>query len=291
MSRPRRRHGRAAASPRPRKTEERPARPKGLVWSGTVGFGLVNIPVTLHSAESAKELRFTMLDRRDLSPIGYRKINKATGAEVSADEIVKGYRLEDGRFVTLTEEDFRRASPERTQRIEIHSFIDASRIDPVQFEKPYYLAPAAKHEKAYALLREAMKRAGKAAVATVVLRAREYLAALLARGPVLTLELLRYSEELGDPAELRLPAENLPLPEAELEMAGKLIDGLSAPWKPEGFKDDYRGELLAFIEKKAAAGKAREAAPVPSAPPPATPPTDIMALLKKSLERRRGTRA
>ena len=281
-----RRHGRKI-----RRAQPPSRRPKGLVWNGTISFGLVNIPVTLHSGENRKELRFTMLDSRDMSPIGYRKVNKSTGAEVPAGKIVKGYRTEDDRFVTVTSEDFKRASPERTQRIEIQAFIDGSTIDPAQFEKPYYLEPAPKNEKAYALLREAMKRTGKVGVATIVLRARQYVAALMPQGPVLMLELLRYREELRDPSDLRLPPEDLPLSDAELGMARRLIEELSGPWKPESFKDEYRDELLAFIEKKAKAGKTSAAPEMPEARPRGTPPTDIMALLKKSLERRPKARA
>lgn len=261
-------------------------RPKGLIWNGLVSFGLVNIPVTLHSGESAKDLRFSMLDKRDLSPIGYRKVSKSTGEEVPRERIVKAFRLDDGRYVTLTDEDFKRASPERTQRIEIHAFVDGSKIEPAYFDRPYFLEPAAKNEKAYALLREAMKRSGKVGVATIVLRAREHLAALIARGPALTLELLRYSEELRDPADLHLPDESLALPENELAMAQRLVEELSAPWKPEAYKDQYRGELLAFIAKKAKAGKAEAGPEVPEASESATPPADIMTLLKKSLASR-----
>lgn len=269
-------------------------RPRGLVWTGTISFGLVNIPVTLHSAESAKGLRFTMLDRRDLSPIGYRKVNKNTGEEVPAGRIVKGFKLENGRYVTLTAEDFKRASPERTQRIDIRAFVDGSLIEPAYFDRPYYLEPAPKHEKAYALLREAMKRSKKAGIATIVLRSREHVAALMARGPALTLELLRYSDELRDPSDLHLPGEDaggLKLTEGELAMAGRLIEDLSGPWKPEAFKDEYRDELLAFIAKKAKAGKAEAGAPAPEDRPEGTPSGDIMALLKKSLERRPKARA
>lgn len=264
-------------------------RPKGLVWTGTISFGLVNIPVTLHSGESAKELHFTMLDRRDLSPIGYRKVNKNTGEEVPAGRVVKGFQLEDGRYVTLSDEDFKRASPERTQRIDIRAFVDGSRIDPAFFERPYHLEPSAKHEKAYALLREAMKRSKKVGIATIVLRSREYVAALMARGPALTLELLRYGAELRDPSDLHLPPEDLQgldISETELAMAARLIEDLSGPWKPEAFKDEYRDELMAFIAKKAKAGKAEAGPPAPEARPEGTPAGDIMALLKKSLERR-----
>lgn len=264
-------------------------RPKGLVWTGTISFGLVNIPVSLHSGESAKELHFTMLDRRDMSPVGYRKINKNTGADVPPGQIVKGYRLEDDRYVTLSEEDFKRASPERTQRIEIRAFVDGSRINPAHFDRPYYLEPAARSEKAYALLREALRRSGKVGIATVVLRARERLGALIVQGPVLTLELLRYASELRDPRDLRLPAEDaraLKISESELQMAERLIAELSGPWRPESFKDEYHDELLAFIERKAKAGKTEAARALPSRPARGTPPTDIMALLKKSLAQR-----
>lgn len=269
---------------------ERPAgrRPKGVVWTGTLSFGLVNIPVVLHSGEAAKDLHFTMLDKRDLSPIGYRKINKNTGAEVSSKEIVKGYRWSEDEYVTLSDEDFRKASPEKTQRIDIAAFVDGSKIDPAQFDRPYYLEPAAKSEKAYALLREAMRRAKKVGVATIVLRARQYLAAVIVQGPVLTLELLRYADELRDPSDLRLPGEDLKslkIRDSELEMAQRLVEELAGPWKPEEFKDEYRTELLAFIERKAKAGDVAPAPPAPAHELPASAPGDIMSLLKKSLER------
>lgn len=262
---------------------------RGLIWTGSISFGLVNIPVSLRSAESAKELHFTMLDRRDLSPVGYRKINKATGQDVPSDQIVKGYKLGEDEYVTLSDEDFKRASPERTQRIDIQAFVDRGAIDPALYERPYYLEPAAKSEKAYALLREAMRRSGKTGIATVVLRAREYLAALLVHGNVLTLELLRYASELRDPSDLRVPeadSKRLRVTEAELKMAQRLIDDLSAPWEPEKYKDQYRDELLAFIEEKAKAGKTEVGAHPAEKPRRAAPPADLMGLLKKSLAKR-----
>ena len=261
-------------------------RPKGLIWTGTISFGLVNIPVTLHSGKAANELHFTMLDRRDLSPIDYRKINKNTGAEVPNAQIVKGFKYGPDAYVTLTEDDFKKASPERTQRIDIAAFVDGAKIDPAMFDRPYFLEPAAKSEKAYALLREAMRRTGKVGIASVVLRARQHLAALLVQGRVLTLELLRYRDEIRDPAELHLPDEDarrMKITETELEMAERLIDRLSGAWRPELYKDQYRDELLAFIEAKAKDGKTL---PAPAGPPPARPlaaPVDIMTLLKRSL--------
>lgn len=248
-----------------------------------MSFGLVNIPVTLHSGETTDELHFSMLDRRDLAPIGYRKINKLTGEEVPAREITKGYKRGPNEFVTLDEADFKRASPERSQRIDITAFVDAGSIDPAHFERPYYLEPAAKSEKAYALLREAMRRSRKTAVASLVLRARQHLAALIVRGPAIMLELLRYPAELRGPSDLRLPEEDLSrlrISEAELKMAERLIEDLAAPWRPEQYKDEYRSELLAFIEEKARTGKSRTGA---AAAGPLEAPADIMSLLKKSL--------
>jgi DNA end-binding protein Ku len=293
-----RRHGKSfrrgpparAAAPEAKAAErEEPRagrRPKGVIWTGTISFGLVNIPVTMHSGETAKELHFSMLDKRDLSPVGYRKINKNTGADVAADQIVKGYRYGPDEYVTVTDEDFKRASPERTQRIDITAFVDAGKIDPAMFNRPYYLEPAAKSDKAYALLREAMRRSGKVGIASVVLRARQHLAALFVQGSVLTLELLRYRDELRDPSDLRLPEDDLgrlKITDSELEMAGRLVEDLSAPWRPEQYKDEYRDELLKFIEKKAQAGKTVPAPPGPSKSRPLAAPTDIMGLLKKSL--------
>ena len=266
------------------------ARPKGLIWTGTISFGLVNIPVTLHSGEAANELHFTMLDRRDLSPIGYRKINKNTGAEVPSPQIVKGFKYGPDEYVTVSDEDFKKASPERTQRIDIATFIDGSKIDPAMFDRPYYLEPAAKSEKAYALLREAMRRSGKVGIASVVLRARQHLAALLVRGRALTLELLRYTGELRDPDDLHLPDEDihhLKISEAELKMAERLIEELGGPWRPEQYKDEYRDELLAFIEAKAKAGKTVPAQPGPAKSRPLAASVDIMSLLKRSLAKRR----
>lgn len=256
------------------------------IWTGAVTFGLVNVPVSLYSGEARQEqLSFSMLDKRDMSPIGYRKVNKKTGDEVPKGDVVRAYEYEKGQFVVLDEEDFKKASPERTQRIEIKAFVDAAAIDPAYFEKPYYLEPAAKSGKVYALLREVMKRQGKIGIATVVIRAKEYLAALIPRGAMLELCLLRYPHELADPEDLKLPEEDpkkLRLSEGELKMAERLVQDLSAPWKPEDFRDAYRDELMEFIRKKASAGKAVEVQ-VPKAPKAPEAPADIMALLKQSV--------
>lgn len=291
---PPRRHGRRAAAPRRREppAPEKagrggpPPRPKGQVWKGTLSFGLVSIPVVLQSGENRKELGFSLLDRRDMSPVGYRKVNKSTGEEVPSREVVKGWKTPEGEFVLVGEEDLRRAAPEKTNRIDILAFVDGDSVPATFFDRPYYLEPAAKSEKAYALLREAMRRAGKVAVATVVLRAKQYLCAVIPMGPVLVLELLRYADELRDPAELHLPGEDLKrlkVTESELSMAGRLIEELAKPWRPEDYRDEYRDELLAFLRKKAASGETEAAAaPAPEAEEKA-PPADIMSLLKRSL--------
>ena len=256
------------------------------IWSGAVSFGLVNVPVSLYSGEARREqLSFLMLDKRDMSPIGYRKVNKKSGEDVPKDDVVRAYEYEKGQFVVVDEADFKKASPERSQLIEIKAFVDASSIDPAYFEKPYYLEPAAKSGKVYALLREVMKRQDKIGVATVVIRAKEYLAALIPRGAMLELCLLRYSHELADPEELKLPEEDLKklrLSEGELKMAERLVEDLSAPWKPEQFHDVYREELMEFIRKKASAGKGVEVR-LPKEPKAAEAPSDIMALLKRSV--------
>ena len=272
------------SSPKSRAAGRAP-RPKGLIWSGSISFGLVNIPVSLHSAENSKELGFSMLDRRDMAPIGYKKINKNTGEEVPSKEIVKGYKYGEDRYVTVTEADLKRASPEKTQRVDIIAFVDGREIKPVYFDRPYYLEPRPKSEKAYGLLRDAMKRAGQVGIANVVLRARQYLAAVIPSGPALVLELLRYPAELRDPTDLHLPAEDakkLGVSEAELGMALRLIEELKRPWDPSQYRDEYRDELLAFIEEKARKGEVKEGPPVEKEAS-LEPPADIMALLKKSL--------
>jgi len=261
------------------------------IWKGSVSFGLVNVPVSLYSGESREEIHFSLIDKRDKSPIGYRKVNKKTGEEVPKDALARAFELEKGEYVLVDDAELKKASPERTQRIDIKAFVDVKEIDPAYFDKPYYLEPAAKSEKIYALLREAMSRAGKAGIASVVIRAREYLAAVMPRGPALMLELLRYQYELRDPSELHLPesdAKKLKISDSELKMAARLIEDLEADWKPAEYKDHYREELLAFIVRKAKEGRAFEVEKEEKSgakPKPGAPSEDLMALLKASVAR------
>ena len=252
------------------------------IWKGSIRFGLVNVPVALHTAEEADELSFTLLDRRDLSPVGYQRVNKSSGEEVPWDEIVKGYEYEDGRYVVLGDEDFLQANVEATRTIDIVAFVDAAAIDPVYFDRPYYLAPTAQGEKGYALLRETLERTGRAGIATVVIRTRQHLAALLPRGKALVLVLLRFAHELRGTKGLDLP--DAKVSDKELAMAEKLVEGMVEEWDPEAYHDEYRDDLLALIERKVEAGETETVAE-PIADDGAAEPQviDIMSLLKKSV--------
>ena len=263
---------------------------RGL-WKGAISFGLVNVPVELYSAEKrSSELDLTMLDKRDLAPVGYKRYNKVTGDDVPWAEIVKGYEYEDGRYVVLSDEDFRRANIEASKTVDIQAFVDLKAIPPLYFETPYYLAPGRRGEKAYALLRDALRKSGKAGVATVVIRTRQYLAAVIPRDDMLVMNTLRYAGELRGVEELAIPASALSAKATakELDMALRLVDDMSEKWQPEKFKDTYREDLLARIEEKVKAGQTQEiTAPAKGEDEAAGAEViDLMALLKKSVERK-----
>ena len=258
------------------------------IWKGAISFGLVNIPIGLYPATKGGGLNFTMLDRRDMSPVGYKRINKNTGVEVPWGEIVKGYEYEDGEYVVLGESDFKRANVEATQTVELLSFVDAAQIHAVYFDTPYYLAPAKKAEKGYALLRETLVRSGKVGIAKVVIRTREHIAALVPFGPMLVLELLRFAEELRDPKELEIPLDTLSklkISDKELAMAQTLVAEMEEDWNPDQYKHEYREDLMSFIEKKIKSGKTHSIAePVEEkAERKSADVIDLMALLKKSV--------
>src|SRR5437660_2159455 len=233
---------------------------RGL-WKGAISFGLVNVPVELFSAQKrSAELDLTMLDRRDLAPVGYKRVNKATGKEVPWEDVVKGYEYEDDKYVVLSEEDFRRANPEASKTVDIVAFVDVRDIAPLYFETPYYLAPGKRGEKAYALLRDAMAKAGKAGIATVVIRTKQYLAALVPQGDALVLNTLRYHDELKSAQDLDIP-ETLKGAKAtskEIDMALRLIDDLADKWEPARYHDTYHEDLLKRIEAKVKAGQTEE---------------------------------
>jgi DNA end-binding protein Ku len=255
------------------------------LWKGAIHFGLVHIPVSLYPAEESNELSFTMLDRRDLQPVGYKRYNKSTGDEVPFDQIVKGYEYDDGRFVTLEKEDFKRANVEASQTVDIMGFVDAKDIPPYYFEAPYYLAPGKHGEKGYALLREVLERTGRVAIATVVIRTRQHLAVIYPRDNLLVLNTLRYRNELRDAGGIKAPADlkDAKVKPNELNMAERLIEDMEMKWKPDEYHDTYRDDLLKMIEEKAAGKKAE---PKKRAPREAQI-IDFASLLEKSLNARK----
>jgi DNA end-binding protein Ku len=263
------------------------------IWKGSISFGLVNIPVGLFSAASVDELSFRQLDKRNLSPIGYRKYNKSTGEEVETEQIVKAFEYESGHYVVLSDEDLKRANPEKTQTVEITDFVDLDEIQPVFWDKPYYLGPIGKHKaalKGYALLREALKRTRKVGIAKVVIRSREYLSAVIPQDDVLLLEILRYPHEIRSADDLDVPTgelKDMGVNERELEMAERLVEGMTAEWEPEKYTDTYRDDLMQLIQARIESGNtnAPDETPVEDIDVEGRGDViDIMALLKRSVE-------
>jgi len=257
------------------------------IWRGSISFGLVTIPVSIFPAENRRELSFHMLDGRDMSPVHNRRVNAATGEEVPWDEIVKGYEYEEGRWVTVTDDDFRAANVEATQTIDILGAVCRDDIPVEYYDKPYYLEPSKPGKKAYALLREALRKAARVGVVKVVIRTRQHLGLLVPEDDAILLELVRYPYELRGTSELELPGTDLEaigVTDAELNMAGQLVAAMETDWDPsdEAYADTYRDDLLALIRRKAG-GEHIEAPPEPVAPEGAEI-VDIMSLLKASLE-------
>ncbi|HKG35113.1 MAG TPA: Ku protein [Solirubrobacterales bacterium] len=252
------------------------------IWSGTISFGLLNVPVKLYSAVSRKTIRFNELRESDNARVRHKRVAEGTDEEVSYDEIVKGYELTKDRYVTFTREELAELDPAKTRTIEIQDFVDISDIDPIYFESPYYLGPAEGAEKAYSLLGEAMERSGKAAIARFVLRNREHLAAIRASGGVLTMTTMRFADEVVSPDELEdeLPQDKPKVQKREVEMAERLIDSLTADFDPSQYRDEYREDLLSMIERKAQ-GK-EVVAPTAEEPEPTKAP-DLMAALEESI--------
>ena len=217
------------------------------IWSGTISFGLVSVPVRMYTATASKELRFHFLDRRDLTPIGYDKVNKETGESVAPDDIIRGFEVEKGRYVEVTEDDVDRLDVELTHAIDICDFVSIDEIDPLFFRKGYYLLPQEGAEKPYRLLLKALQETGRAAIAKVVIRNKQHLAAIRAVGDTLVLETMYYADEVREPEAAPKPRVR----DAEVEMAKTLIENLAAAWDPERYHDRYRSELLDLLQKKA----------------------------------------
>jgi len=261
------------------------------LWTGAISFGLVHIPVELYTAVQQHDLDLTMLDRRDFSPIGFKRYNKNTGEEVSWDNIVKGYEYEDNEYVVLTDEDLRRANVEATQTIDIQAFIDAAQVPLTFYEQPYYLAPARGGAKVYALLRETLRKADKIAIATVVIRTRQHLCALLCSGDQIVLDTLRYPNELRDTEDLKLPPVSLKsagISSKELDMALSLVEGMSEEWDPKRYHDTYRDDVMALVKKKIKAGRTKTITKpsAEEAAPKSGNVVDLVALLQNSLKKK-----
>jgi DNA end-binding protein Ku len=261
------------------------------LWKGAISFGLVNIPVGLYSAENRNSFDLDLLDKRTLTPVGFKRYNKETGKDVSWNDIVKGYEYEKRKYVVLTDEDFRRANVEATETVEIVKFVEASEIAPVYFETPYYLAPQKRGEKGYALLREILIQNQKVAIANVVIRTRQYVAALIPLGDVIVMTTLRYANEIRPADNLDVPSRNLKtlrITAKELEMGNRLVEGMSGKWNPKEFHDTYHEDLMALIEKRIKAGKTET---IDESEPKAKRRQegrviDLMALLKKSVAKK-----
>jgi DNA end-binding protein Ku len=253
------------------------------IWKGSISFSLVNVPISLYPATTREELKFRLLRKSDLSPINYQRVAEADGKVVPWEDIVKGYEYEKGKFVVLKEEDFQRADIEATQSIDILEFVAQEEIDPMYYDRPYYLEPQKQGAKAYALLREALKRSERVGIAKVVIKTRQHLAAVKPEQNALVLELMHFGEELIKPGSLQIPG-NLDIGARELEMATELVDKMTDKWDPGKYTDDYRHALMDLIQKKIELGGRTP----PGAPPtkrPATKVIDLVSVLEESLHK------
>lgn len=251
--------------------------------------------MSLHTAARASNIDLDLLDKRDFAPVGYQRYNKSTGKVVDWNNVVKGFQYEKGEYVVLTDEDFRRANVEASRTIDIATFVDRDSIAPYYFESPYYLVPDKNGERVYALLRDALEQSQKLAVATFVLRSRQHVAALMPVGKVIVLNTLRFEEEIQPHPEVASTKKAASASGKELQMALKLIDEMSEPWKPEVFEDTYRNDLMKRIEQKVKAGQTH-ALTEPEAEDKETRAAggkvvDLMSLLQRSLDQKGGSSA
>lgn len=259
------------------------------LWKGAISFGLVYIPVTLHSATAEHRMKFNLLDKRTMNPVGNQQVNKATGAPMQKDDVVKGFEYEKDQYVVITSEEIKSAMPKSTQTIEIESFVDAGQIPTPYYDKPYYVAPAAKGQKPYLLLLETLRRTGKVGIARVVISTRQHLAALFPAEQGLVLELLRWQDEVRDTAGLPLPGEDdAKVSERELKMAEQLVNELADEWAPEKFQDEFREKLEKVVEEKVKAGEGEHVMKPLAGEEEVRPSADILdltELLRRSLRK------
>ncbi|MEO7643367.1 MAG: Ku protein [Ramlibacter sp.] len=258
------------------------------LWKGAITFGLVHIPIALYSATAESDLNFDWLDKRSMDPVGYKRINKKTGREIEKENIVKGIEWEDGQYVVISQDEIAAAYPRTTQTIEIETFVDADEVPFVYLERPYYVAPAGRGDKVYALLREALKETNKVGIATVVIQTKQHLAVLIPCGPALVLNLLRWGGEIRSWEDLKLPpagAKAAGLKDNELKMAKQLIADMSGEWSADQFRDSFREEIMKLVHAKAKAGDTETVTKLEDAPSShaGAEVIDLTELLKRSL--------
>lgn len=255
------------------------------LWKGAISFGLVHIPVTLHSATAENRMKFNLLDKSTMTRVGNQQVNKATGEAMPREEIVKGFEVEKDQYVVLTPDEIKAALPRSTQTIEIEAFVDREQIPSVFFHKPYFVSPAGKGgQKPFALLREALEHTGKVGIAKVVISTKQHLALLLPQDKGLVLNLLRWSDEVRDTAGLAWPGEDVKVSAAELKMAEQLVDAMAGDWQPDLFHDEFREKLMALVEQKSKEGGLHAVAPLPGEDVPASAEViDLTELLRRSL--------
>ncbi|MVV50549.1 Ku protein [Pseudomonas sp. PB120] len=263
------------------------------IWKGAISFGLVHIPVALVSATSSQGVDFDWLDNRSMDPVGYKRINKVTGKEVTKEHIVKGVQYEKGRYVVLSEEEIKSAHPLSTQTIDIFAFVDSEQIPLQNIDTPYYLAPDKRGGKVYALLRETLSKTNKVALAHVVLHTRQHLAALMPLESAMVLVMLRWPAEVRslDTLELGSDVTKPELAKGELDMAKRLVQDMSADWKPEDYRDSFEDKIMALVEKKANEGKIEDVETATGEEERKTADViDLTELLKRSLGGKAGAK-
>jgi len=255
------------------------------LWKGAITFGLVHIPVGLHTAATESGVDFDWLDKRSMDPVGYKRINKRTGKEIDRDNIVKGVEYEDGKYVIISPEEIEKVYPRTTQTIEIVQFVDAGEIPFVYLERPYYLEPINKGQKVYALLRDVLQKTGKIGVAKVVIATKQHLAAVVPAGRALVLNLMRWGDEVRPLEGLDLPPESTKASTAETKMAVQLVKEMTAPWKPTEFEDEFKHKVMELVQKKVKAGETETVIePEEEAPGEGAEVIDLSELLKRSLK-------
>lgn len=257
------------------------------IWKGAISFGLVHIPVGLHTATTESGVDFDWLDRRSMDPVGYKRINKRTGKEIESKDIVKGVEYEDGQYVIISPDEIADAYPRTTQTIEIQQFVEAAEVSFVYLERPYYVAPINKGQKVYALLRDTLVQSGKIGIAKVVIQTKQHLAALIPMGDALVLNLMRWGDDVKSVEGLDLPksgAKSMSPSASELKMAKMLVEEMSAEWDPADYQDEFKAAIMGLVEQKVKAGKTETVIePQEETPAYADNVIDLTELLQRSL--------